>query len=68
MRVSRTLPFSFALVGTLAACGDTVGEQAIIGTAAGAGTAAVVGGSLLTGAAIGAAGNIAFCQINPEKC
>ncbi|QFT93449.1 hypothetical protein FIU86_11410 [Roseovarius sp. THAF9] len=56
------------LLGPLAACGNTVPEQALFGGAAGTGAAAVVGGSLLTGAAVGAAGNVAFCQVYPEKC
>lgn len=56
-----------ALLG-LAACGDTVGEQAVIGGAVGAGTAAVLDGNLAAGAAIGAAGNLLYCQQYPEKC
>ena len=55
-------------LGGLAACGDTIGEQAVIGGAAGAGTAAVLDGNILTGAAVGAAGNTIFCQANPGKC
>lgn len=56
------------LVGFLSSCGNTIPEQALIGTAAGAGGAAIVGGSVIAGAAVGAAGNIAYCQIRPEKC
>ncbi|UWR21522.1 hypothetical protein [Sulfitobacter sp. S190] len=52
----------------LAACGDTIGEQAIGGAAIGAGAAAVTGGSLGQGAAIGAAGNIAACQTGVVNC
>ncbi|MEL6618609.1 MAG: hypothetical protein AAFP16_07015 [Pseudomonadota bacterium] len=48
----------------LAACGDTVGEQAIIGGAVGAGAAAVASGSIVTGAAVGAAGNILACELD----
>ena len=48
----------------LAACGDTVGEQAIIGGAVGAGAAAVTSGSIVTGAAVGAAGNILACELD----
>ncbi|QIE47353.1 hypothetical protein G5B38_18500 [Pseudohalocynthiibacter aestuariivivens] len=58
---------ALALLG-LVACGDTAGEQAIIGGAAGAGTAAVLNTNILTGAAVGAAGNTIFCQTNPGKC
>ena len=54
--------------GSLAACGDTLGEQALGGGAVGAGTAAVTGGGLLEGAAIGAGANVAYCQLNPGKC
>ncbi|MEM9550552.1 MAG: hypothetical protein AAGA05_05220 [Pseudomonadota bacterium] len=57
-----------ALLAGLAACGDTIGEQAVIGGAAGAGTAAVLDGNLLTGAAVGAAGNVLYCQQNPGDC
>ena len=52
----------------LAACGDTVPEQAIFGAGAGVGTAAVLDGSLATGAVVGAAGNIAYCQAYPDRC
>ena len=54
--------------GGLAACGDTIGEQALAGGAIGAGAAALTSGSLAKGAAIGAAGNLAYCQISPENC
>ncbi|MGH1354451.1 MAG: hypothetical protein ACRBBS_05155 [Thalassovita sp.] len=56
------------LCAGLAACGDTLVEQGLVGTAVGAGAAAVTSGSLLQGAAIGAAGNIAYCQLNSGKC
>ena len=52
----------------LAACGDTVGEQALVGGAVGAGTAAILDGSLVTGAAVGALGNLAYCQQYPSRC
>lgn len=52
----------------LAACGNTLGEQTLGGAAVGAGTAAVTGGSLAQGAAIGAAANVGYCQLNPGKC
>ncbi|MDF1669824.1 MAG: hypothetical protein P1U83_09425 [Roseovarius sp.] len=51
----------------LAACGDTALEQAVIGAGAGAGTAAVLDGNLLTGAAVGAAGNLIYCQTKKGK-
>ncbi|WP_300583703.1 hypothetical protein [Marivita sp.] len=56
-----------ALLG-LSACGDTLGEQALLGGAAGGGTAVAAGGDPLTGAAVGAAANIAYCQTYPERC
>ncbi|NIZ14992.1 hypothetical protein [Phaeobacter sp. HF9A] len=53
---------------TLAACGDTTGEQALYGAGAGAAGAAVLNGNLVTGAAVGAAGNLIYCQENPGRC
>ncbi|MEM7073843.1 MAG: hypothetical protein AAGA28_01845 [Pseudomonadota bacterium] len=52
----------------LAACGDTVAEQAVLGGAAGVGVAAVAGGAVVTGAAVGAAGNVAYCHLSGQKC
>ena len=68
MQFVKPLLLILGLSGPLAACGNTVPEQALFGGAAGLGTAAVVGGSLVTGAAVGAAGNVAFCQVYPGKC
>ncbi len=59
---------AIAILTLTAACGDTLGEQALVGAGAGAGTAAVLDGDILTGAAIGAAGNVAYCQTYPERC
>ncbi len=56
------------LCAGLAACGNTIAEQGLGGAAVGAGAAAITSGSLAQGAAIGAAGNIAYCQLNPGKC
>ena len=67
MQISR-IWLALALVGGLAACGDTVTEQAVIGTAVGAGTAAILDGNLVAGAAVGAAGNLIYCQQNPSRC
>jgi len=65
----RVLPGLSALaLIALAACGDTVPEQAVLGGGAGAITGAVVGGSVLTGAAVGAAGNVVYCQAYPSRC
>ena len=67
MSVRRAI-LTLAACAGLAACGDTLGEQAVGGAAIGAGTAVVTGNSALQGAAIGAAGNVAYCQLNPGKC
>jgi hypothetical protein len=63
-----TLVIALGAALGLAACGDTVGEQAIIGGAVGAGAAAVTSGSIVTGAAIGAAGNILACELDIANC
>jgi len=52
----------------LAACGDTTGEQVLYGAGAGAAGAALLNGSLVTGAAVGVAGNLIYCQENPGRC
>ena len=52
----------------LAACGDTLGEQALLGGAAGAGAAVATSGDPFIGAAIGVAANVAYCQTYPERC
>lgn len=64
----KTLVLASAVAFGLAACGDTIGEQALFGTAIGAGTAVVAGGTLAKGAAVGAAGNLLFCQAYPGRC
>ena len=61
MRI-KTYILGFTCALGLAACGDTVGEQAIIGGAVGAGAAAVTSGNVVTGAAVGAAGNVIACE------
>ena len=64
----KTISFALIACAGLAACGDTLGEQALGGAAVGAGTAAITSGSLAQGAAIGAAGNVAYCQLYPGRC
>ncbi|MBT9384598.1 hypothetical protein KM176_12070 [Pseudooceanicola sp. CBS1P-1] len=64
----KTWIIAGVLCAGLAACGQTVGEQALVGGAAGTGAAAVTGGSLGTGALVGAAANVAYCQSNPRSC
>ncbi|MGX0878168.1 hypothetical protein ACSSV4_002865 [Roseovarius sp. MBR-154] len=61
-------PLAFLALAGLAACGESVPEQALLGGGAGAVTGAVVGGSVLTGAAVGAAGNVVYCQAYPGRC
>lgn len=53
---------------TLAGCGDTPLQQGLFGAGAGVTGAAVLGGDLGTGAAVGAIGNLAYCQTYPERC
>ncbi|MEL7099522.1 MAG: hypothetical protein AAGM84_11895 [Pseudomonadota bacterium] len=67
MRIKTTL-LALACAAGLAACGDTPNEQAVAGGAAGLGTAILLDGNLLTGAAVGAAGNLLYCQNNPGRC
>lgn len=52
----------------LSACGDTMGEQALMGAGAGALAVGVAGGDPLLGAAGGAAGNVLYCRQNPGQC
>ena len=59
---------ALALCAGLAGCGDTIGEQALSGGVIGAGAAALTSGSLVQGAAIGAAGNLAYCQLKGTTC
>lgn len=54
---------------SLSACGDTPLEQGIFGMGAGTGAAVLTGGDPVTGAVIGAAGNLAYCQyIKGSNC
>jgi len=64
----RTIILILAGTISLAACGDTLGDQAIGGAAIGAGVSAITDGNIATGAAVGAAGNVAYCQTYPHKC
>ena len=67
MRTKTLTLATVALLG-LAACGDTPGEQAIIGGAVGAGAAAVTSGSVVSGAAIGAGANVLACELDIANC
>lgn len=51
----------------LAACGRNAVEQTVFGAGAGAGAAAILDEDLLTGAAVGAAGNVLYCQTRKGK-
>ncbi|MHA3913380.1 hypothetical protein [Halovulum sp. GXIMD14793] len=64
----KTTSLSFAALLALASCGDTIGEQALIGAGAGAGTAVILDGDVATGAVVGAGANVLFCQRYPSKC
>ena len=59
---------SLAAATGLAACGNTIPEQAVGGAAIGAGAAAITDNNIAKGAAVGAAGNLLYCQLNPGKC
>lgn len=67
MRIKGII-LGLSLLGALGACGDTIGEQAIIGGGAGALAGLAVGGDPVTGAVVGGAGNVAFCQMYPSQC
>ena len=64
----KTIALCLALGGGLAACGDSATEQVGIGAAAGAGAAYVLDGSIFTGVALGAVGNVLYCEANPGRC
>ncbi len=67
MRIIRVFAV-FGLVGGVSACGDSLEEQAIFGGGAGAVTALALDGNPLVGAAVGAAGNVIYCEYGPGKC
>ncbi|MEL6565378.1 MAG: hypothetical protein AAF822_08080 [Pseudomonadota bacterium] len=52
----------------LAACGDTIGEQALSGAVIGAGTTAIFNGDVGTGAVVGAVGGIVYCRAFDANC
>jgi hypothetical protein len=66
----RTIKWALlgAGIAALSACGDTLGEQALIGGGVGAAGAVVADGDAVTGAVIGAAANVAYCQQYPSRC
>ncbi|UWQ77220.1 hypothetical protein [Leisingera sp. M658] len=64
----KTIAIGLALCAALAACGDTTGERLVYGAGAGAAGAAVLDANLVTGAAVGAAANLVYCEENPHRC
>ena len=67
MLLYRFLAVSTMCAG-LAACGDTTGEQALLGGGAGAIGAAALDANPVAGAAVGASANVLYCKENPGKC
>ncbi|HBS51249.1 MAG TPA: hypothetical protein DEA05_14740 [Rhodobacteraceae bacterium] len=67
MRATRIWA-ALAVCAGMAACGDTVEQQALYGAGAGLGTALVLDGNPLTGLALGAAGNTLYCQLGAGNC
>jgi len=67
MRKPTLILATVAALG-LAACGDTVGEQAVIGGAVGGVGSAALGGNAVAGAAVGAGANVLYCDANPGEC
>ncbi|MCG7493111.1 hypothetical protein [Thalassobius sp. Cn5-15] len=64
----KTWLFVTLAASGLSACGDTVAERAIVGAGAGVATAVVVNGNAGTGAIVGAAANVAYCEAYPSRC
>ena len=52
----------------LAACGDTIGEQALSGAVVGAGVTAILDGDVGTGAVVGAVGGLVYCRAFDANC
>jgi L-aminopeptidase/D-esterase-like protein len=53
---------ALAAVSALAACGEDPFEQGLYGAGAGAGAALLAQGDVASAAALGAMGNVAYCQ------
>jgi len=67
MRFTRIAAVVVAGFG-LAGCGATPLEQTFFGATAGTGAAVITGGDPVTGAAFGAAANLAYCRIYGGHC
>ncbi|WP_425073085.1 hypothetical protein [Sagittula sp. S175] len=65
---SLRIPFAILALLFLASCGDTLVEQGAVGMAAGGAAAMVLERDAVTGMAIGAAANIAYCRQYPSRC
>lgn len=65
---AKGLYFAFALLGGLAACGETTTEQVLYGGGAGLAGALVLDTNPVAGAAVGAAANVIYCEENPGNC
>ena len=68
VRHSRTWILALAACAGLAACGDTFGEQALLGAGTGAAGAVVLDADPGRGALLGAAANVAYCKQYPSRC
>ncbi|MEQ6202527.1 hypothetical protein ABMC88_05685 [Sulfitobacter sp. HNIBRBA2951] len=64
----RKICAALLVAGTLGACGQTVGDQALGGAAIGAGAAVLTNGSVVQGAAIGAGANVLACRTELVRC
>ncbi|KAE9627616.1 hypothetical protein FEE96_19595 [Parasedimentitalea maritima] len=58
----------FGLCAGLAACGSTTGEQVAIGAGAGALGSVLLNTNPLTGAAVGVASNLIYCNTKTRNC
>ena len=65
-RLTRTI--ATLTLFALAACGQNLPEQSVLGAGAGVGAAVVLSGGVAAGALVGAAGNVAYCKTYPDRC
>lgn len=59
---------TLGLCAAVAACGETTGQQALLGGGAGAVGGAILGANPVATAAVGAGANVLYCQQYPSKC
>jgi len=67
MRAKKIIT-TIALCASLAACGETTGEQALYGAGAGMLGSFLVDGDPVLGAVAGAAANVVYCEAGPGNC